>query len=141
MNTDNDLGAAERALISPLLASLPAGFALERVKLPGAEFTTPANQPWMRVGIDSNYGPISGDAAGEYEINRARFTAALFFPVGSGSQAAFVAARHIKALYSGEILGDLAVESVVVTPSPEPNDSQWYGLNIQITFTFEGNLT
>lgn len=140
MNTDNDLGIVESKLIGRLLSNLPAGVTASMIKFPNANFNTPNATPWLRCSL-SNFGPIDQDASGCYEVNSGIFTIAIFYPKGSGSQAALSLAKTIKSLYTAEIFDDLVVESVRVNPTPEPDSSPWYGVNVSVNYSFEGHTS
>lgn len=140
MNTDNDLALVEQKLIGRLLSNIPAGFTAAKIKVPNANFTTPNDSPWLRCSL-SNLGPIEQDASGCYEVNSGIFTIGIFYPKGSGSQAALSLAKTIKSLYTAEIFDDLVVESVRVNPTPEPDNSSWYGVNVSVNYSFEGHTS
>lgn len=140
MNTDNDLAIVESKLITRLLSNLPVGITAARVHVPNANFTTPNNQSWLRCSM-SNFGPIDQDASGCYEVNSGIFTIGIFYPKGVGSQAALTLAKTIKSLYTAEIFDDLVVESVRVSPTPEPDNSSWYGVNVSVNYSFEGHTS
>lgn len=146
MSTDNALYLVEKLLVDRLLAALATitpAIPSTRVKLPNAPLTTPNNLSWLRVNSPVNNGPIEsevsgGDAAGCYEINQGFWIVSVFFPKGTGSQAALAYAHKLKELYNGVITGDIVILSVVESPTPEPESSPWYGVNVQVNFTFEG---
>lgn len=141
MSTDNALHLVEALLIQRFIdniGTLNPAIPLTRVKFPNAQFTTPNNLSWIRINSPINNGPIEQDASGCYEINSGFLVISTFFPKGSGSQNAMKVAHQIKALYTAKILGDVAVISVIVSPTPEPESSPWYGCNTQINFQFEG---
>ena len=149
-STDNSIyeaaGKIEAALlsgISTLTYKLPGGsqktFTSSDINWIGAAFTTPNAKPWIRNNV-INLGIIDQDASRGYEINRGLFTVALFFPKGSGREP-MNAAKKIKDLFTAEIFDDLVVEQVIVSPTSEPESSPWFGVNIQITFTYEGALS
>lgn len=149
MNTDNDLGIVEQKLVNRLrlqfpIATVLAGAAynipVSNFKYPGASFTTPNALPWVRCSL-SNEGPIDQDASGCYEVNAGKFTIGIFYPKGTGSQAALSLAKTIKSLYTAEIFDDLVVESVRVNPTPEPDNSNWYGVNVSVNYSFEGHAS
>lgn len=141
MNSDNQIDAVERTLIGALVSNYPAGFSDANTKFPNASGTTPDGSAWLRVGIASNFGPISSDASGCYEINQGLFVVGVFVAKGTGSQSAWKTAQHIKHLYSAERFDDICIESAVITPTSEPENSPWFGINVNVTFTFEGYLT
>lgn len=138
MNTDNDLAAVESRLINRLLSNIPVGFTAAQISVPNASFTTPNATPWMRCTLQ-NFGPIDQDASACYEVNEGVFTIGIFYPKGTGSQAALSLAKTIKSLYTAEIFDDVVIESVRVNPTSEPDNSPWYGVNVVATYTFEGH--
>lgn len=140
MATDNDLATVESVLIGRLtanLGTLPDTFTASVISFPNAQFTTPQNSQWMRLTIN-NLGLIDADASGTYEVNRGTFDVQIFYPRGTGSQKALQVGKAVKSLYTAEILSDVVIESVSVSPSPEADSSPWYGVNVTIQFTYEG---
>jgi hypothetical protein len=135
---DNALHLVESRLITAFLAALPTGIISANVKYPNANFTTPNNQPWARLESPQSFGPISTDASGCYEINDGVFRVSLFWPKGSGSTAAMTAAHEVKELYGQPDYDDVTITSVVVSPTPEPDDSLWFGVRINVNFQYEG---
>ena len=138
MPIDNALHLVESRLVSAFIASLPAGIIAARVKYPNASFSTPNSQPWARLESPQSFGPISTDASGCYEINDGVFRVSLFWPKGSGSTAAMTAAHEVKVLYGQPVYDDVTITSVVVSPTPEPDDSLWFGVRINVNFQYEG---
>lgn len=114
----------------------PLPFSVNDVSWIGAHFTTPNAKPWIRNNV-INLGIIDQDASMSYETNRAQFTIGVFFPKGNG-RAAMDTAKQIKDLFTKEIFDDLVIEQVTVSPTAEPESSSWFGVNIQIVFTYEG---
>lgn len=139
MAATNPIDAVEAVLVGAVAQALPPGFGAGQVAYPNAAFSTPGG-PWLRLGVVSNYGPISGDATGTYEVSRALFVVSVFYPEGAGTRSAWQAAQHVKDIFDADGLGDLCVEEVVITPTSEPAGSHWYGLNVNVTFTFESYL-
>lgn len=140
-HTNNSLAMATKALVSRFrtnLAGLPTVIPESNISFINAPLPqTPNNSPWARVSIN-NFGPIDQDASGKYEINQGIFTVSVFYPIGTGYEAAMNMAHAIKALYTAEIFDDLVVTSVLVNESPEPESSPWYGVNISVNYQFEG---
>lgn len=146
--TDNSIFEAAGKLESRLSANIatityklpananPLPFAKSDVSWIGASFTTPNSKPWLRNSV-VNLGIIDQDASLSYETNRAQFTVGVFFPKGSG-RAAMDAGKQIKGLFTREIFGDLVIEQVTVSPTAEPESSPWFGVSVQIIFTYEG---
>lgn len=142
MPIDNALYLVEDRLTDAFIASLPTGIASTHIKMPNAGFTggnTPNNEPWARIQSPLSFGPDSTDASGCYEINAGRMTVALFWPKGTGSQAAMQAAHEVKELYDANVYDDVTITSVVVAPTPEPESSNWFGVNVNINFQYEGH--
>jgi hypothetical protein len=138
---DNALHLVEERLTAAFVASLPTGVSSAYIKMPNAGFTggkTPNNQPWARLESPQSFGPISTDASGCYEINDGVFRVSLFWPKGSGSKAAMEAAHEVKELYGQPDYDDVTITSVVVSPTPEPDDSLWFGVRINVNFQYEG---
>ena len=139
MPIDNALHLVESRLVAAFADSLPTGIVATHVKYPNANFITPNNSPWARLESPQSFGPISTDASGCYEINDGVFRVSLFWPNGSGSRAAMKAAHEVKELYGQPDYDDVTITSVVVSPAPEPSSSPWYGINIVISFQYEGH--
>jgi hypothetical protein len=140
MNTDNQLYEVVAKLEKRLkdgLSALPFPITLEKVCWINASFTTPNNLPWLRNSI-INFGPIDQDASGSYEINQGLYVIGVFWPKKSGIGDPLRQAQAIKSLYTGEFFDDVVIESVTVSPTPEPESSSWYGVNVSITYSFEG---
>lgn len=143
MPIDNDLGAVEKALIdtftNALTASSITGITKAKTKYPNRSFTTPNNDPWARLSMTPQNSPISTDASGCYEINQGVFNVGLFWPKGTGTTAAMTAAHQVKELYETAALDDVTIGSVTVNPTSEPESSNWYGVNVNITYQYEGH--
>ena len=137
METDNQLDAVERKLVAAFQAAT-LDPVVANIKYPNGHFTTPNNANWIRINTPINSGPFEQDASGCYEINQGFMVIQVFTPKGSGSQTALKLAQQIKSIYTAEQFDDLMIESVVVSPAPEPESSPWYGINCQVNFTFEG---
>jgi len=139
--TNNDLAQVESKLAVRLQSgytSLAATAWTEaEVKWPNVNFNTPQDGRWLRFSITSA-GVIDQDASGSYELNRGFCTISVFFPRGGGSAAALTVAKNIKSLYTREIFDDLVIEQVSVSPSPEPDGSAFYGVNVTIQFSYQG---
>lgn len=136
---DNNLSLVEERLISAFLASLPTGISDEQhVKVPNLKFTTPNDNPWARIGLTTPAIPVSTDASGCYEINQGLLNVGLFWPKGTGSRAALQAAKEVKELYDANNFDDVKILSSVVSPAPELESSAWYGVNINVTYQYEG---
>lgn len=138
MPIDNALHLVEDRLVTAFMDNLPTGITSQYVSLPGARFTTPNNIAWARLETPRNIFPVSTDASGCYEINQGVFPISLFWPKGSGSQAALQAAHAVKVLYGQPDYDDVTITSVVLAPTPEPDDSNWYGVKINVNFHYEG---
>lgn len=138
MPIDNALHFVEDRLITAFAAALPTDIVSANVKYPNASFATPNNSPWARLESPQSFGPISTDASGCYEINDGVFRVSLFWPKGSGSKAAMEAAHEVKELYGQPDYDDVTITSVVVSPTPEPDDSLWFGVRINVNFQYEG---
>lgn len=139
-STDNDLAEVELKLVERLqggLSGLYQVFTAAEVKWPNVIFTTPQNSKWMRFSI-ANAGVIDQDASGSYEVNRGFCTIAIFYPRGTGSNTALRVAKSVKSLYTLEKFDDLVIEQVSVLPTPEPDGSAWYGVNVTIQYSYEG---
>ena len=108
-------------------------------KVPNGTFDTPNNEPWARVGLTPQNSPVSTDASGCYEINQGVYNVGLFWPKRSGSRAALQAAHEVKELYDANTFDDVKIIASVVSPSPEAESSLWYGVNINITYQYEGH--
>lgn len=144
--TDNSIAEAAEKLENRLKTALPSmsyiidgvtyPFAMSSVSWIGSRFDTPNNRAWLRTSI-FNLGIIDQDASTEYETNRAQFTIGVFYPKGTG-RAAMVTGKLIKDLFTAERFNDLNVEQVTVSPTAEPESSSWFGVNVQIIFTYEG---
>lgn len=135
--TDNSIGEAAAKLESLLNASLVSlSIPSANVSWIGANFTTPNNAAWLRTSV-FNLGIIDQDASTSYETNRAQFTIGVFYPKGTG-RTAMLTGKAIKDLYTAEIFDDLVVEQVTVSPTSEPESSSWFGVNVQVIFTYEG---
>jgi hypothetical protein len=135
--TDNSIAEAAEKLENRLKTALPiATIPMSSVSWIGARFTTPNNAPWLRTSV-FNLGIIDQDASTSYEINRAQFTIGVFYPKGTG-RAAMATGEQIKNIFNAEIFDDLIVERVTVSPTSEPESSSWFGVNVQIIFTYEG---
>jgi hypothetical protein len=141
VNTDNSLDLVESLLVerfNSLRSTITPPIPTTSIHYPNAPWATPNNAAWVRINSPINFGPIEQDASGCYEINSGIMVFQVFFPKGTGSKNAMSVAQQIKGFYTAEVLGDLVVESVVVSPAPEPESSPWYGINCQVNFTFEG---
>ena len=138
MPIDNALHLVESRLVAAFMADLPTGITSASVSLPGARFATPKNTAWARLETPRNIFPVSTDASGCYEINQGVFVVSLFWPKGTGSQAALQAAHAVKVLYGQPVYDDVTIASVVLSPTPEPEDSNWYGVKINVNFQYEG---
>jgi hypothetical protein len=141
VSIDNALHLVEQRLVNAFLSELPAGIYLENTIAPNGTFhggATPKNKPWARISPAMCFGPISTDASGCYEINEGRLIISLFWPRGSGSIAAMSAAHQVKELFHRPNYDDVIIPSVVVSPTPEPESSNWFGVNITINFQYEG---
>lgn len=141
MAIDNDLSLVEERLISALVAALPTGVSSAFFKGPNGAFEggkTPNNEPWCRAGLTSVNSPIDTDASGCYEINQGLFNVGLFWPKGTGSRQALQAAHEVKELYDANEFDDLKVIESNISPAPEEENSLWYGVNINITYQYEG---
>ena len=139
---DNNLALVEDRLIKAFLASLPTGIAGEQqVKSPNLKFTTPNKGPWARIGLTTPATPVSTDASGCYEISQGILNVGLFWPKGTGSQEALQAAHQVKELYDANNFDDVKILSSVVSPAPEGETSAWYGVNINMTYQYEGYRT
>lgn len=141
MPIDNDLSLVEERLIDAFNASLPAGIIAGNVKYPNGRFTTPNGEPWARIGLTTAAIPVDADASGCYEINEGLFNVGLFWPKGTGSQDAMQAAHQVKELYDANNFDDVKILSSVVSPAPEGESSAWYGVNINMTYQYEGYRT
>lgn len=135
MVTDNDLAEVEIKLVSAIMAAPPF---VDFIQVPNGPGETPNNGNWIRINSPINTGPFSQDASGCYEINRGFMVVQVFTPAGTGSQKAISLAQELKTLFTAELFDDVTIESVVVSPSPEPSGSPWFGVNCRINFTFEG---
>ena len=138
MAIDNSLVTVEQVLIEALRSSLPAGIVAGNVKVPNGSFTTPNGQPWCRAGLTPVNSPVDVDASGCYEINQGIYNVGLFWPKGSGSRSALEAAHEVKELYDANNFGDLKIIESNVSPAPEAEASLWYGVNVNITYQYEG---
>lgn len=135
--TDNNIEIAAGVLESILKAALPSlSIPMTSVNWIGAKFTTPNATPWLRTSV-FNLGIIDQDASSCYEINRAQFTVGVFYPKGTG-RAPMTTGKLIKNLYTAEKFDDVVVEQVTVSPTSEPESSSWFGVNVVVTFTYEG---
>ena len=136
-STDNSIADAASKLEARLKSGL-AGLSLTNASVSwiGAHFTTPNNAPWLRSSIIS-LGIIDQDASASYETNRAQYTVGVFYPKGSG-RAAMATGKLVKDLFTAEKFYDVVVEQVTVSPTAEPESSSWYGVNVIVTFTYEG---
>lgn len=146
--TDNSIYEAAGKLESHLKASIatityklvqnpaPLPFTIGMVSWIGASFDTPNAAPWIRNSV-VNLGIIDQDASMSYETNRAQFTFGVFFPKGHG-RAAMDTGKQIKDLFTREIFDDLVIEQVTVSPTSEPESSSWFGVQVQVIFTYEG---
>lgn len=135
--TDNSIAEAAEWLEARLKAALPSlSLTTASVSWIGAKFTTPNNAPWLRTSV-FNLGIIDQDASTSYETNRAQFTIGVFYPKGTG-RVAMVTGKAIKDLYTAEKFEDLVVEGVTVSPTSEPESSSWFGVQVVVTFTYEG---
>lgn len=135
--TDNSIAEAAEKLENRLKTALPiASIPMASVSWIGAHFTTPNNAPWLRTSV-FNLGIIDQDASTSYETNRAQFTIGVFYPKGTG-RAAMVTGKLIKDLFTAERFDDLNVEQVTASPTAEPESSSWFGVNVQVIFTYEG---
>lgn len=130
------LSANIASITYKLKSASPVAFASSMVSWVGASFTTPNGTPWIRNSV-VNLGIIDQDASTSYETNQAQFTLGLFYPKGHG-RAALDTGKQIKDLFTAERFDDLNVEQVTVSPTPEPDSSSWFGVNIVVTFTYEG---
>lgn len=137
MPIDNDLGAVEAALIGAYNAATITG--VTKTKYPNLKFTTPNDAPWCRLSMTPSVFPVSTDASGCYEINQGVFNVALFWPKGSGSKAIMAAAHEVKELYETAALDDVIIAGVTVNPTSEPESSNWFGVNVNITYQYEGH--
>lgn len=137
MPIDNDLGAVEAALIGAYNSASITG--ITKTKFPNAKWQTPQNAAWARVGLTPVNARISTDASGCYEINQGIFNIAVFWPKGTGTKAAQAAAHEIKTLYETADLDDVTIAGVTVVPTSEPESSNWYGININVTYQYEGH--
>jgi hypothetical protein len=140
-NTDNDLAQVETKLAARLtsgLSGLYEAFTADLVKWPGQPFTTPSSK-WMRFSL-SGVGVVDQDASGSYELNRGFCTISVFYPRGKydSSFKALSVAKTVKSLYTSEKFDDLVIEQVSVSPSPEPDGSNWFGVNVTIQFSYQG---
>lgn len=135
MATDNQLYKVEQRLVAAITTSPPT---VAQILLPNAPGNTPNNGTWIRINSPINFGPFSQDASGCYEINRGFMSVQVFVPRGTGSIAALTLAENIKSRFTARTFDDVTIESVVVSPSPEPDNSPWFGVNCRINFTYEG---
>ena len=131
------LWLAEAELIGAIMASLPSGYTAATVKLPNANFTTPSGAKWMRIDTPINHLANDQDASGDYEITDAVMYAYVFHPSGSGTQAAYTDAEHVKSVVDNMTSNYCAIQRVTASPTPEPNDSPWFGVEIKIEFSTE----
>lgn len=141
MFTNNDLSIVEFKLINLVLDNLSELYEetlLNQIKLPNAQFDVPNNSHWIRLNSPISTDPISQDALGIYEINSGFFVVQCFYPRGTGSQSAMKMAKSIKDLFTAEIFDDLVIEYVAISPTSEPEKSDWFGVNCKIKFSFEG---
>lgn len=139
--TNNDIGLVEDKLVSRLeanIAALSTAIPSEQFMRPNGTGPAVANAPWIRANSPLNFGGFDRDASGSYEISRGQFTVQVFFPRGSGSKSALAVGKSIQTLYNAEKFDDLVIESVTVSPSPEPDSSPWYGVNVTVQFSYEG---
>ena len=141
MPIDNALYLVEERLVEAFIAGAPADILAANIKLPNFGFTggeTPDNEPWARLESPRGFGPESTDASGCYEINSGLFVLSLFWPKGSGSKKIMQAAHAVKELYDANTFDDVTITSVVVSPTPEPEESLWFGVRINVNFQYEG---
>lgn len=141
MNTDNSLSKAEQFLVAAFvdgMTSIDPAISESNIKYPNAPFTTPNGSPWIRITTPYNFGVVETDASGCYEINSGAFIISVFTPKGSGSISALSIAHQIKSFYTARNIGDIVINTVVVSPTSEPESSPWFGVNITVNFQFEG---
>jgi hypothetical protein len=129
----NSLADTESTLINRLLSNLPAGFTVAKVKLPNASFSTPASK-WIRVTINS-IATTELDAQGSFELHTGILTIDVFYPIGSGSQAALTDANHIKILYNSYVQDDIVVPLVEVIPRGE--DGNFWRVQVDANFQYQ----
>lgn len=142
MPIDNAMYLVESAIIQNFLDNLPTGIVLANVNVPNAGFiggSQPNKSPWARLNSPQSFGPISGDASGCYEVNSGQLIIQLFWPKGSGSQAVWQAAHEVKELYAINLLDGVIITDIVESPTAESAASIWFGINVKLTFQFEGH--
>lgn len=127
---------AEQEMIARLLANLPSGFTSASVKLPNAPFTTP-NAKWLRATMIP-FAPIFTVATGKRQRTRGIFAIDVFYPLNSGSQAAWTTAEAIKAVFINQCTTNVMFYEVEIING---DDDDYYHVQVNINYAHEGTTT
>lgn len=129
----NSHTAGKSALVNLVLNNLPTGFTAAICETPNAPFTTPNGTKWMRVNVVNT--SVLNVTQGGYQRTKGILTVDLFYPKNTGDLAANTATDQlIQALSNSE---NEFVKVFEASPSARI-DGQWYHVQIDFNFTYEG---
>lgn len=124
---------AMNGLIDETLANLPASIPSNQVDIPGNKFTTPSSGYWSRLSFTT----ISSDQiTPKWQRDEVIYAVDLFYPQGNGIIQQMNDAEALRSLLQNKKLGDASAHKAIINDLG--NDGPWYHLQIQLTFTFEG---
>lgn len=120
-------------LIDETLANLPVLVPPNKVDIPGNKFTTPSSGYWSRLSFTT----ISSDQiTPKWQRDEVIYAVDLFYPQGNGIIQQMNDAEALRSLLQNKKLGDASAHKAIINDLG--NDGPWYHLQIQLTFTFEG---
>ncbi len=119
-------------LIDETLANLPASVPSNQVDIPGNKFTTPDSGYWARLSFTT----INSTQIPCWQRDEVIYAIDLFYPQGNGTIQQMNDAETLRSLLQNKKLGDASAHKAIINDLG--NDGPWYHLQIQLTFTFEG---
>ncbi len=119
-------------LIDETLANLPASVPSDQVDIPGNKFTTPKNGYWARLSFTT----IASTQIPCWQRDEVIYAIDLFYPNDNGIIQQMNDAEALRSLLQNKKLGDASAHKAIINDLG--NDGPWYHLQIQLTFTFEG---
>jgi hypothetical protein len=119
-------------LIDETLANLPVSVPSNQVDIPGNKFTTPDSGYWARLSFTT----INSTQIPCWQRDEVIYAIDLFYPQGNGTIQQMNDAEALRSLLQNKKLGDASAHKAIINVLG--NDGPWYHLQIQLTFTFEG---
>lgn len=124
-------------LIDRLLANIPSGYELSRIKLPNAPFTTPKNKKWLRATI-INGARNNVQATGNWRRTTGVMVVSVFVPVETGYKAQLADIQALTSTFENKEFGVANVKTTEAEAQAVDEPGPWYTMNLNINFEYEG---